>query len=155
VQILGTHHVGLTTGRFELLRQFYVEKLGLPVVGGFPGHDILFVDAGTTTIELIGEEPATVPGASAGIDAKPDDRPRRGGWHHLAWEVADVDASYADLLTRGVEPHSPPEDFPAEAPSMRIAFLRDPDGNLIELVQPISSRSQDPDQGAPTSIQNM
>ena len=36
MQILGTHHLALTTGRFELLRRFYVEQLGLPVVGRLP-----------------------------------------------------------------------------------------------------------------------
>ena len=35
MRILGTHHVALTTTRFERLRAFYVESLGLPVVGGF------------------------------------------------------------------------------------------------------------------------
>src|SRR5437660_10696518 len=54
----------------------------LPVVGGFAGHDILFLDAGGTTIELDGEAAAA-------------DGPRRGGWHHLAWEVPDVDAAFA------------------------------------------------------------
>jgi hypothetical protein len=36
-----------------------------------------------------------------------------------------------------VEGHSPPEDFAPDSPSLRIAFLRDPDGNLLELVQPL------------------
>jgi len=35
MRILGTHHLALTTSRFELLRRFYVEQLGLEVVGGF------------------------------------------------------------------------------------------------------------------------
>ena len=59
----------------------------------------------------------------------------RRGWQHLAWEVQNVDAAYADLVARGVAGHSPPEDFLADAPRLRIAFLQDPDGNLLELVQ--------------------
>ncbi|HZO30909.1 MAG TPA: VOC family protein [Chloroflexota bacterium] len=132
MQILSTHHLALTTGRFELLRRFYVEQLGLRVVGAFPGHEIVFVQAGSTTIELIGEDGPPVPDA--------DDRARRHGWHHLAWEVEDVDAAFAELTARGVPIHSPPESFPEEAPTMRIAFLRDPDGNLLELVQPLGAR---------------
>ena len=129
MRILGTHHLALTTGQFERLRRFYVETLGLPVVGGFPGHKIVFVAAGSTTIELIGED-----GPDVG------NRARRAGWHHLAWEVEDVDAAFAELAARGVSVHSPPESFPPEAPTMRIAFLRDPDGNLLELIQPLGAR---------------
>ena len=132
MRILGTHHLALTTGRFERLRQFYVETLGLPVVGGFPGQEIVFVGAGSTAIEIIGEDVPRV--------ADPDARASRHGWHHLAWEVEDVDATFAELTARGVPIHSPPEAFPESAPTMRIAFLSDPDGNLIELVQPLGCR---------------
>ena len=131
MEILGTHHLALTTGRFELLRRFYVEQIGLAEVGGFPDHDIVFLQAGSTAIELIGEEGSPVP--------ELDERARRHGWHHLAWEVEDVDAAFAELVARGVPVHSPPESFPEAAPTMRIAFLRDPDGNLLELVQPLKS----------------
>jgi catechol 2,3-dioxygenase-like lactoylglutathione lyase family enzyme len=136
MQILATHHLAITTGRFALLREFYVETLGLPVVGGFPDHDIVFMQAGGSTIELIGDE------HSAGC-ALESDRAGRSGWHHLAFEVGDVDAAFAELVDRGVAVHSPPESFPAAAPTMRIAFLADPDGNLVELVQPLGSRYPD------------
>ena len=139
MRILATHHLALTTGRFELLRRFYVETLGLPVLGGFPEQDIVFVAAGSTAIEIIGEDGAPV------VD--PDDRAARHGWHHLAWEVEDVDVAFAELTARGAPTHSPPESFPASAPSMRIAFLRDPDGNLLELVQPLGSRFPPADRG--------
>ena len=132
MRILGTHHLALTTGRFELLRRFYVETLGLPVLGGFPEHDIVFVGAGDTAIEIIGEDASP----AAGLD----DRAARHGWHHLAWEVEDVDAAFAELTARGVPIHAPPESFPERAPTMRIAFLHDPDGNLLELVQPLGVR---------------
>jgi hypothetical protein len=39
MHILDAHHLALTTSRFEVPRAFYVKKLGLPVVGGFPGRD--------------------------------------------------------------------------------------------------------------------
>jgi catechol 2,3-dioxygenase-like lactoylglutathione lyase family enzyme len=129
MRLVKAHHVAIATSHFERLRAFYAETLGLPVVGGFPGHDILFLDAGGTRIELDGEAP-------------PADGPRRGGWHHLAWEVADVDAAYAELTARGVPFHVPPEDFPraSRAPRVRIAFVTDPDGNVLELLQPLHSR---------------
>src|SRR5262245_5644458 len=80
MQIVGAHHVALVTSNFAKLREFYVETLGLPLVGGFPGRNILFIDIGGTTIELLdrAEQPAV-----------------GGGFDHLAFEVADVDAVYA------------------------------------------------------------
>jgi len=121
--------VAISTTQFERLRAFYVETLGLPMVGGIPEQEIVFLDAGGMILEIVGEQ---APG-----QASPDGFERRG-WQHLAWEVEDVDAAYADLVARGVTGHSAPEDFPPEAPRLRIAFLRDPDGNLLELVQPLS-----------------
>ena len=134
MQILGTHHVGLSTSDLPRLRAFYIEMLGLPVVGAFLGHDIVFVQAGGTVIELIGEtDPAdTAPASASGFD--------RRGWQHLAWEVDDIDAAYAELTARGIVFTLPPEEFPPAAPVLRIAFFADPDGNLIELVQPLGRR---------------
>ena len=127
MRIVSTHHVAISTPNFARLRDFYVGTLGLLVVGGFSGHDILFIGAEGTTIELIGEE-------------TPSDGVCSTGWHHLAWEVEDVDETHAELSARGIPFHVPPEDFPVEAPAMRIAFFKDPDGNVLELIQPLASR---------------
>lgn len=126
MRVNGIHHVALLTTHFAELRRFYTEVLGLAEVGGFPGYNILFLGVGGTTIELI-EEAADEHGPS----------PR--GWNHLALEVEDVDATHRELAARGVPFASPPEDFPPEAPTLRIAFLRDPDGNLVELLQSLRS----------------
>jgi catechol 2,3-dioxygenase-like lactoylglutathione lyase family enzyme len=137
MRILSTHHVALSTLDLTRLRSFYGETLGLPIVGGFAGHRIVFIDAGGVAIEVEQEAPS-----HTGV--------RRSGWNHMAWEVADVDETYAELSARGVPFHVPPEDFPSEAPSMRIAFFTDPDGNVVELIQPLTDRypSNDNEQGA-------
>ena len=125
------HHFGLVTDRLERMRDFYVEVLGLPVISGFPDHQIVFLKAGSVWIELLGE------------DALPATSSQRGpgGWRHLALEVDDVDAAFAEMARRGVEVSSPPEPFPPEAPEFRIAFLRDPEGNLLELIQRIGGQT--------------
>jgi glyoxylase I family protein len=134
MQILSTHHIGLSTGNVARLRAFYVDTLGLRVLGSFAEHEIVFVEAGDTVIELIGEAQSSDPRAPspAGFE--------RRGWQHIAWEIADVEAVYAELAAQGIAFQVPPEDFPPEAPSMRIAFFADPDGNLIELIQPLGAR---------------
>lgn len=108
------------------MRDFYVEVLGFPQVGAFRGHPIIFIDAGTTTIELIKADAAS-PGAG-------------GAWAHLAFEVDDVDATFAELIEKGVAFHVQPKGFPADEPAARIAFFKDPDGNELELFQPLGSR---------------
>jgi catechol 2,3-dioxygenase-like lactoylglutathione lyase family enzyme len=129
MRILSTHHVALSTPDLVRLGEFYGGTLGLPIVGGFAGHRIVFIDAGGVAIEVEQDVPSST-GA------------RRSGWTHVAWEVANVDETYAELSARGVPFHVPPEDFPPEAPSMRIAFFTDPDGNVVELIQPLSDRDR-------------
>jgi catechol 2,3-dioxygenase-like lactoylglutathione lyase family enzyme len=126
MRIVSAHHIALYTSHFARMRNFYVETLELPIRGGFSAHGILFLGAGATTIELVEDErsPQSV----------------TGGWNHLAWEVEDLDQAYADLSARGVTFHVPPEDFPPENPSLRIAFFTDPDGNVLELIQPLGDR---------------
>ena len=127
MRITGLHHGAFVTADLARLRSFYVDQLGFRPIGGFADHSILFLAAGDLTIELEEEQ---------GID-----KPARGrGWHHLALEVEDVDAAYAELTARGVPFQAPPTGFPADAPLLRIAFLTDPDGNLLELVQPLGRR---------------
>ncbi len=128
MHVTHTHHVALATPHFERIRAFYVDVLGFPLRGAFPGRNIIFVDAGSTTIEII-EDLSRTPGSAAA-----------GGWIHLALEVPDTDAAYAELSARGVPFHVEPVDFPEEAPSVRIAFFKDPDGNELELVQPLGAR---------------
>ena len=149
-RILGTHHVAIHTPNVARLGAFYVDTLGLRVVGGFPDHGILFVDAGGTIVELI-ETPArgyraTGDAMPVGTATSPDylasgeaNGGGRHGWNHVAWVVEDVDAAYTELGARGVTLRSPPESFPPEAPAFRIAFVADPDGNLLELLQPLTS----------------
>jgi glyoxylase I family protein len=122
----GAHHVALYTADFPRLYAFYTEVLGLAEVGRFEGYEIAFLQAGEAAIELCGREHV--------------DEPRGQGWNHLAFEVADLNAAMAALAARGVGFLSGPTEFPPAAARARIAFLRDPDGNLLELYQPLGAR---------------
>jgi catechol 2,3-dioxygenase-like lactoylglutathione lyase family enzyme len=129
----GVHHMALYTGDFERLYAFYNQVLGLPEVGRFAGYTIAFLQAGATVIELVGREAPA--------------EPRGQGWNHLALEVHDLDAAVAALEARGVSFHVAPKEFPPDAPRARIAFFRDPDGNLLELYQPLGRRFPQADHG--------
>lgn len=127
MNILHTHHIAIYTTNFKRLYEFYTQTLGMPQIGAFEGYNIIFLAAGSTTIELIEHNAA-------------DDVRGTLGWNHLALEVADIDTAHAELLARGVWFDGPPFDFPPGVPRARVAFFKDPDGNVLELVQPLGQR---------------
>lgn len=51
----------------------------------------------------------------------------------LGFFVANVDNAYAELVVSGASAVTPPADRPW---GQRTAYVRDPDGHLVELVQP-------------------
>ena len=125
MQLNAVHHVAVVTANFAAMKQFYTEVLGLEVVGKFVGKDIIFLKTGPLTIELVSRETHV-----AGTN---------GGWDHFAFEVDDIDAVAAELTAQGVVFHIPPFNF-TENHAVRIGFFKDPDGNPIELVQPLKGR---------------
>ncbi len=81
--------------------------------------NIVFIDVGSTTIELIGRDDVT-----AGRVAL------TGGWDHLALHVESVDEAFQELIAKGVKIRSEPRFV-----NVRTAFFFDPDGNVLELVE--------------------
>jgi len=117
MSILRSHHIALKTPDFQRAKAFYTEVLGFDVVGDIPGRDIIFIDIGGTTIELIGTE------------AQPTGEEPQTGLVHLAFEVDDVDATFQELKEKDVVFHIEP----TQVGDIRLAFFRDPDGNPLEL----------------------
>lgn len=59
--------------------------------------------------------------------------PAAGGALVLSFEVEELDERFESIVERGAEPVR----APAEAPwGKRVGFVRDPDGNLVELYEP-------------------
>jgi glyoxylase I family protein len=56
------------------------------------------------------------------------------GFKHLAFEVPDLEAAIAKLQAAGVQP-DPIIDAGKSVPGLRICFFRDPEGNILELMQ--------------------
>ncbi len=68
------------------------------------------------------------------------------GYNHIALTVDDLDRTLADLLPLGVEPEKPPYRPGGREELPRIAFVADPDGYRIELIDGGEFRTpQDPD----------
>jgi lactoylglutathione lyase len=79
-------------------------------------------------IELL-HRPGT---GSGGQPANPAEAALRAGYGHVAFDVADLDSAYDRAVARGARPVMPPG--PSPEPGVRMAFVADPEGNLIELL---------------------
>jgi lactoylglutathione lyase len=55
------------------------------------------------------------------------------GYNHIAISADDLDATLARLAEQGIEPEKPP--YSVREGGSRIAFVRDPDGYRVELIE--------------------
>lgn len=79
-------------------------------------------------VELL-HRPGSQPGRKPG---HPAEAALREGYGHLAFDVTDLDHAYGRAVARGARPVMPP--CPSPEPGVRMAFVADPEGNLIELL---------------------
>jgi len=119
MQVKATHHVAFNTRQFAEMEKFYTETLGFRVVRRWDDIGFVFIDLGSTTLELI-NRPEGPP---------PDSAP--GPINHIALHVESVDEAYQELLDKGVRIKSEPRDYR----EIRYCFFYDPDGNSIELME--------------------
>ena len=104
---------------------FYTDVLGLPL--GHRSGPFAQLVTGTTRIALYEREAmATTLGVDS-LRSPPADAPA----FELGFKVDDVDAAYRQVTAAGAQPATPPTDRPW---GQRTAYVRDPDGHLIELV---------------------
>jgi glyoxylase I family protein len=122
-------HIEVVTARPERAVAFYAEILGFRVrdrqrVPASPQGplDLVYLELGGTTIELMCYPNASPPPREAG---------ERLGYRMMAIEVDDMDAALGYLRQKGIEPTWGPMKRPAYA----RAEIKDPDGNSIELRQ--------------------
>jgi lactoylglutathione lyase len=118
------HHIAIYTRDLARLEAFYTQALGFPVVRRWDAPGIVFVDAGGLWIELTRQdapEDGTIPRAlDQGV-----------GLNHLALLVDNVDTAFQALAEKGVRALAAPSNYE----NVRVAFLADPDGNVLELIE--------------------
>jgi lactoylglutathione lyase len=70
----------------------------------------------------------------------PNEAALHRGYGHMCLDVPDVDAAHASLLAAGAADRMSPR--PSPEPGVRMAFVADPEGNLIELIDRTASRAR-------------
>ena len=114
MQPLAIHHVSINVSDVDAALRFYVDELGFAPRADRPDFSFggAWLDAGGQQLHLI---EAPVP-ANQG--------------QHFAVQVADIDATVAELRERGLDVSDP-----KPVATNRQAFVADPSGNLVELHQ--------------------
>jgi catechol 2,3-dioxygenase-like lactoylglutathione lyase family enzyme len=118
------HHIAIYTRDLARLEAFYTQVLSFPVVRRWDGAGIVFVDAGGLWIELTRQDAPDDGSSPRALD-------QGVGINHLALQVDNVDVAFHELVGKGVRALAAPADYE----NVRVAFLSDPDGNVLELIE--------------------
>jgi lactoylglutathione lyase len=130
------HHTNIRVLEAKRSIEFY-RAIGLQHVGTAalaPGYTLLFLASAPgdePTIELVVNDTD-----DAGYDRSP-------GAGHVGLEVEDLNEVLSALARLGVEPEGPPSHPVGRTDLNPVAFVRDPDGVRVELLQAPWSVPQD------------
>ena len=118
------HHVAIIVSDYEKSREFYVEKLELPVIRENYRESRedykLDLQVGNIELEIFGVK----------NPPKRVTNPEARGLRHLAFKVDDIEAAVEWLKKKGIETEPVRWD---EYTQKRMTFFRDPDNLPLEL----------------------
>lgn len=118
-------HTALWVADLDRSLSFYADGLGLQRTRAFvvrgDEENVFLAGEGETELQL-----KSAPGREVSAD--------RAGFDHFAVEVEDTDAMAERLSAYGGAVVRGPLD--SEAAEARIAFVADPDGHAVELIEP-------------------
>ena len=118
--------LGIVVSDIKASLHFYRDILGLEFVGNTPVwfgtmHRLRF---GTSDFKLI--EPQKVPPKGAiGLE-------NQVGFRYVTFQVKSLSELCAEIKSKGVEFTLPEKEI---RPGVRIAMVKDPDGNIVEFVE--------------------
>jgi glyoxylase I family protein len=129
--LLGFEHVGVAVSDMDRSLAFYCDLLGLKLIlrKTTPGNaaELAFVDAGGGQLELVA--------SGQKLDAAADLPPTQAGVRHITFAVDDINAVFERLMIAGVVPVEKARDAHNKEVIARTAFVRDPDGLMVEIAQ--------------------
>jgi glyoxylase I family protein len=134
--VQGFEHVGMTSSNLDRTIAFYCGLLGMKQVLVKPtgqGGRIAFLEIGGVMLEIVEPaDPVQTPAREVPIT--------EAGVRHLTFRVDDVDQAYERLRSAGVEFTGPPRNAVNAELIRKVAFCKDPDGIIVELLERQPSR---------------
>jgi glyoxylase I family protein len=128
----GFDHVALSVADLDALSVWYASALNLVVETRFRVEPlqvaVVILRGDGYRVELICRG-----GSKAAGDSDPASALLRQGLGHFALAVPHLEVALARLLEHGAKLQIGPSDSPA--PGVRYAFVADPEGNHIELIE--------------------
>jgi glyoxylase I family protein len=123
-------HVALNCRSIAATEEFYSRHFNFhrARVIDLGKSQIVFLKSGSVYLELFQAE-----GRSPAPEATKDG-PTTAGVRHLAFQVENVDAALASLGD-AARPTLGPLSFDSFIPGWRTVWIRDPDGNIVEISQ--------------------
>jgi lactoylglutathione lyase len=125
VELTAPDYIILIVEDLDRALHFYTGVLGLRL--GHRSGDYAQLDTGTTRLAFYTRS-AMAKSLSLALDAPASNAPG----FEIGFKVADVDAAFSELVARGAPAVVPPTD---RFWGQRTAYVRDPDGHLVELAQ--------------------
>jgi len=128
-------HTSLSVADLDKQRAFYAHALGLNQVE----EEFAMPEAGVRSTILRSADGMKLElvertGSAAQSFADPYEGAGTQGYFHWAVQVDDLTTVFDHVLGAGATVVSPPAD--AVQPGARFAYVHDPEGNLLELIQP-------------------
>jgi glyoxylase I family protein len=123
-------HVALASQEPVTTERFYTKHFGFQRARVIPlgPEQIVFIKSGDMYLELFQAKEARTGQPPVG------DGPWSPGPRHLAFQVDDVDAKLAAMGSDAVISQAP-MSFDAFIPGWRTVWVKDPDGNIVEISQ--------------------
>jgi catechol 2,3-dioxygenase-like lactoylglutathione lyase family enzyme len=122
----GYHHIGLVVDNAGRSLKFYTDGLGGKVTFSFPmgdsGKTVYLIDLGGNAVVEI------IPRGQNGAEAN-------ARWAHIAVAASDARKAYDLALKAGAIPQSEPNDGNLGTMPVCTAFVKGPDGEVIEFFQ--------------------
>jgi lactoylglutathione lyase len=127
-------HVGLSVGDLDAAGEFYSRAFGFArqlefTLDPHPIRGLMLRHESGMRLELF-QRDGSAPGVQG---ATPIEALATRGYGHFAFAAPDIDAVFARALEAGAS--AVLEPAPSPEPGVRFAFVADPEGNLVELVE--------------------
>lgn len=131
---ISANHVGVRVADYRTSIKWWTTKLDFRIIQEwkFAGEKMAYLappNDNSFWVEILAEGKLRSRQVSKNLSASLE----QPGYHHLCFEVKNVDRTIAVLKTRSVKVITPPFDL--KIINRRLAFISDPSGNLIEIGQ--------------------